>query len=382
MRILHTSDWHLGRIFYGTYLTDDQAYILDQFINLVKDEKPDVILISGDIFDRSVPPVEAVNLLDDVMSRILMDYSVPIITIAGNHDSPDRLGFGYRLLQGKGLNISGRLNIDMMSTIIEDKYGPVHFYSIPYVEPAVVREKLLDDTIHSHDASMGRLINHIKDRMDKNSRNVLLAHAFAAGCEECESERPLSVGGSSMVSSSYFEGFNYTALGHLHRPQKVGAQNIRYSGSLMKYSFAEAIHKKCVYMIDMDEKGDIKVQEIELKPKRDVRCIEGYLEEIIKGPKSGESKEDYMLVKVKDTEPIFNIMEKVRAVYPNALSIDRPQLTLGGNLSGLDKDYKKLSEFDLYSSFFKQVTDLEISMDQGHLFEKALEKFYKEEREA
>lgn len=382
MRILHTSDWHLGRIFYGVYLTDDQAYILDKLIDLIKDEKPDVVLISGDIFDRSVPPVEAVNLLDDIVSRILIDCKVPIVTIAGNHDSPDRLGFGNRLMQGRGFNISGRLNIDMMSTIIEDKYGPVHFYSIPYVEPAVVREKFMDDSIHTHDSSMLRLINHIKDRMDKNSRNVLLAHAFVAGSEECESERPLSVGGSSSVSSTYFEGFNYVALGHLHRPQKAGSEIIRYSGSLLKYSFSESSQKKYVYIADMDEGGNVDVRNIEIKPRRDVRCIEGYMDEIKKGPLKEENRDDYIMVTVLDNEPIFNVMEKVRAIYPNALHIERPQLAPAGKLLGMDKNYRKLSEYDLYSSFYKQVTDLEISIEQGHIFEKVIETFHKEEREA
>jgi len=382
MRILHTSDWHLGRIFHGIYLTEDQSYILAQFINLVKDVKPDVIVISGDIFDRSVPPVEAVNLLDDVISNILLDCNVPIITIAGNHDSPDRLGFGHRLMEGKGFNISGRLKIDMMSTVIEDEFGPVYFYSIPYVEPAVVREKMADDTIHTHDASMCKLINYVKDGMNKNGRNVLIAHAFVSGCQESESERPLSIGGSSVVDASYFNGFNYTALGHLHRPQRVGCENIRYSGSLMKYSFSEANHKKCVYLVDMNKDGDVKVEGIELKPRRDLRCIEGYLDEILKGPKDGESSEDYLMVTVKDGKAIMDIMEQVRKVYPNVLYIERPQLLAGGNLCGPDKNYRKMSEFDLFSSFYRQVTDSEISQDQVHMLEVILENYYKEAREA
>lgn len=382
MRILHTSDWHLGRIFYGIYLTDDQAYVLDEFINLVRDSKPDAIVISGDIFDRSVPPVEAIDLLDDTISKILIDYKAPVITIAGNHDSPDRIGFGYRLMRDMGFNISGRLDVKAMSTVIEDKYGPVYFYSVPYVEPAIVRERLEDDSIHSHDDAMRCLLQNIKGGMKKNCRSVLIAHAFVAGCKESESERPLSIGGSGTVDASYFNGFDYVALGHLHRPQRVGCENIRYSGSLMKYSFDEADHKKCVYIVDMDETGGVKVSEVQLKPRRDIRRIEGYLKDILKGPQNDESPDDYLMVTIKDNDAILNVMDKLRGIYPNVLHVERPQLTSGNGLFGVDKNYKKMSGLDLFSSFYNQVTDAEISEDQGHMFEEILDKFNKEAKEA
>lgn len=382
MRILHTSDWHLGRIFYGIYLTDDQAYVLDEFINLVRDSKPDAIVISGDIFDRSVPPVEAIDLLDDTISKILIDYKVPVITIAGNHDSPDRIGFGYRIMRDMGFNISGRLDVKAMSTVIEDKYGPVYFYSVPYVEPAIVRERLEDDSIHSHDDAMRCLLQNIKGGMKKNCRSVLIAHAFVAGCKESESERPLSIGGSGTVDASYFNGFDYVALGHLHRPQRVGCENIRYSGSLMKYSFDEADHKKCVYIVDMDETGGVKVSEVQLKPRRDIRRIEGYLKDILKGPQNSESPDDYLMVTIKDNDAILNVMDKLRGIYPNVLHVERPQLTSGNGLFGVDKNYKKMSGLDLFSSFYNQVTDAEISEDQGHMFEEILDKFNKEAKEA
>lgn len=382
MRILHTSDWHLGRIFYGIYLTDDQAYVLDEFISLIKDAKPDVIVISGDIFDRSVPPVEAVDLLDDAISKILIDCKVPVITIAGNHDSPDRIGFGYRFMRDIGLNVSGRLDVKDMSTVIEDKYGPVYFYSVPYVEPAVVKEKLKDDSIHNHDDAMRCLLENIKKGMDRKSRSVLIAHAFVAGCRESESERPLSIGGAGTVDASYFKGFDYVALGHLHRPQKVGCENIRYSGSLMKYSFDEADQKKCVYIVDMDEKGGVKVSEVQLKPRRDIRCIEGYLKDILKGPQNGESCDDYLMVTIKDNDAILNVMDKLREVYPNVLHVERPQLTPGKDIPGVDRNYKKMSGVDLFSSFYNQVTDAEITAEQGHMFEEILDMFNKENKEA
>jgi exonuclease SbcD len=381
MRILHTSDWHLGRIFYGVHLTDDQAYVLEQFVDLIKETKPDVILVAGDIFDRSVPPIEAVNLLDDVISRILLDCRVPIMMIAGNHDSPDRLGFGYRLVKSKGLNIWGKLMVNMSPVVLYDQYGPVHFYAIPFADPAVVREQLCDGEIRTHDDSMFQLIQRIKERTDHKVRKVLMAHAFVAGGEESESERPLSVGGSTMIDVSYFEVFDYVALGHLHRPQKIREQRIQYSGSLMKYSFSEADHKKHVSIIDMDQYGSITVEHISLKPRRDLRCIKGHLKELLKGPQNGESSEDYMMVTLLDEGAILDAMGRLRKVYPNVLHIERPQFATGSNLIGADRNFRKMNELDLFSSFIYQVTDQEITEQQKKIFEHVLDQYYNRVRE-
>lgn len=367
MRILHTSDWHLGRIFHGVHLTEDQAYILEQLTMLIKEEKPHVILVAGDIFDRSVPPVEAVNLLDETLSKILMDYKIPTIVISGNHDSPDRVDFGSRLMEESRLHIYGRFNRDIRPVIVEDKFGPVYFYPLPYVEPAVVRGNMGVE-IHSHDEAMHILIDNIKSTMEMDKRNVLLTHTFAAGGEASESERPLSIGGSSVVDAAYFNDFNYTALGHLHRPQRVGGEKIRYSGSLMKYSFSEANQKKHIPIIDMDESGNINVETVELKPRRDLRCIEGYLADILKGPQNGESSEDYIMVTLKDEGAILDAMGKIRRVYPNALHIERPQFTASNNTLNLDSNFRKMGISELFSSFYKQVTDTEMSEEQKLIF--------------
>lgn len=381
MRFIHTSDWHLGRIFHGIHLTEDQAYVLDGFIDLVKDTKPDAILISGDIFDRSVPPTEAVNLLDDVLSRILMDYKVPILMISGNHDSGERLGFGYRLLGDRGLKILGKLDLERNGTVIRDQYGDVNFHLLPYVEPALVRERLEDQDIHHHDHSMDKLTRVLKSKIRPNSRNVLLAHAFVAGGEESESERPLSVGGSGVVNSSYFKDFNYVALGHLHRPQRVGDDKIRYSGSLMKYSFAEANHNKSVTFVEMDELGNVGIEAVEIRPRRDLRCIEGYLDDILKGPQKGESREDYIMITLKDEGAILDAVGKLRKVYPNVLHIERPQFSAGRDLCGPDKNYRNMNEVELFSSFFNQVTGQSITDTHRQYFERILENYYNREKE-
>lgn len=367
MRILHTSDWHLGRIFHGVHLTEDQAYILEQLVRLIGDLKPDVMLVAGDIFDRSVPPVEAVNLLDDTLSKILMDYKIPIIMISGNHDSPERVDFGSRLLRESRLHIAGRFGRSLKPVTIEDEFGPVYFYPLPYVEPAVVRESTGIE-MHSHDEAMKVLMDNLKGTMQRDKRNVLIAHTFAAGGEASESERPLSIGGSSVVDGACFNDFSYVALGHLHRPQRVGGENIRYSGSLMKYSFSEASQKKHIPIIDMDEQGNITVEKVELKPKRDLRCIEGCLSDILKGPQGGESREDYIMVTLNDEGAILDAMGKIRNVYPNALHIERPKYAASSNTLSLDRSFKKMDIGELFSSFYRQVTDVEMSEEQKRAF--------------
>jgi len=374
MRIIHTSDWHLGRILHGVHLTEDQSYILDQLAYLIKDSKPDVLIVAGDIFDRSVPPVEAVNLLDETLSKILLDYKIPVIMISGNHDSPDRINFGSRILGASRLNIFGRFSNPLKPVKLEEKWGPVYFYPLPYADPAVVRDGMGDENIHTHDDSMSTVIKAIKENMDMGVRNVLVAHTFAAGCEPSESERPLSIGGTDVVDSAHFQGFNYVALGHLHRPQKVSSDNIRYSGSLMKYSFSEAAQKKYIPIIDMDEKGEVHIEKVELTPKRDLRCIEGYLDDILKGPKDGENRDDYIMVRLKDEGAILDAMGKIRSVYPNTLHIEKPQFTFNSELKGPDSNFRKMSIKDLFSSFFKQVTDTEMSQEQMEAFEDILSK--------
>ena len=381
MKILHTSDWHLGRIFHGIHLTEDQSHILEQFTDLVQDTKPDAVVVAGDIFDRSVPPTEAVNLLDEVVSKILMDQNIPIIMIAGNHDSPDRLGFGYRLLESRGLNISGKLRLDRKPVVLYDGYGPVYFHAIPYAEPAMVKEHFLDEKIGGHDDAMGRIVQHIHENRLQNSRNVLIAHAFVAGGEESESERPLSVGGSSAVKTDKFKDFNYVALGHLHRPQKAGEEHIRYSGSLMKYSFSEASHKKAINFIEMDERGNVKIESISLKPKRDLRCLEGYLQDLLNSGEKDGNREDYLKVTLLDEGAILDAIGKLRRVYPNVLHIERPKLTASGQLLGADRNFKKMGELHLFSSFLSQVTEQEITEEQQKAFQQTLDHYYRMMRE-
>jgi exonuclease SbcD len=381
VRFLHTSDWHLGRLFHGVHLTEDQAYVLAQFIDLVRDSKPDAIIIAGDIYDRAVPPVEAVELLNELLCQILLEYKVPIIMIAGNHDSAERLGFGSRLLTGQGLHVVGSLTKEIKPIPLYDEYGPVYFAPLTYGEPALVRERLACPEVSNHEQAMQAMILGAVRNIAAGARSVAIAHAFIAGSTESESERPLSVGGSSMVSPAVFQPFSYTALGHLHNSQQVGTHSIRYSGSLLKYSFDEASQQKGINLVEINQQGIVTVEKISLSPRRDVRCIKGYFKQILQQPIEGAGREDYLLVSLLDAEPILDAMGKLREIYPNVLQIESPRFSKTGVLSGLVTDHRKLSEKELFAAFFTQMTGEAMTREQQTQLSTVIEELYRQERE-
>lgn len=381
MRFLHTSDWHLGRIFHGVHLTSDQAHVLDQFFYLVRDTKPDAVVIAGDIYDRAVPPTEAVNLLDDTLSRLLLDLKVPVIAIAGNHDSPERLGFGNRLLSRQGLHVVGQLPGKLEPVTVNDCHGPVYFLPLTYAEPALVRERLGDDSAVDHQTAIELMIKQALANVPAKARTVAVAHAFIAGGEESESERPLSVGGSSMVSSKVFSPFNYTALGHLHNSQQAGGENIRYSGSLLKYSFAEAGHRKGINLVEIDGQGQATIEVISLSPRRDVRCIDGFFKELLNGPKCTANADDYIMITLRDSSPILDARGQLQAVYPNILHIDYPRLTTGGDLRGPQGDHRRLGEAQLFAAFFEQMTGENLNNEQAAGLAQIIDEVYRQSRE-
>lgn len=381
MRFLHTSDWHLGRIFHGIHLTEDQAYLLDQFLALVQDSKPEAIVIAGDIYDRAVPPTEAVELLNDVLSRLILDYRIPVIVIAGNHDSPERLGFGNKLLAQQGLHVFGPLTGKTSSVVLEDEYGPVHFVPLTYAEPSVVRERLQEPEALDHEHALNIMVHHALRQISEAHRKVAVAHAFISGGSVSESERPLSVGGSSMVSAEIFKPFNYTALGHLHNSQKVGSDFIRYPGSLFKYSFSEANQAKGINLVELNAQGQARIESIPLTPRRDVRILEGYFKQILEGADSLGNKDDYLQIVLKDTDPILDPIGQLRAVFPNVLAIERPYITNTGNLLGLEADHRKLTEKELFASFFEQMTGQTLNADQESELVKVLDEVFRDVRE-
>ncbi len=381
MRFLHTSDWHLGRIFHGVHLIDDQAFVLEQFVKLVSDTRPDAVVVAGDIYDRSVPPTEAVKLLDETLSRILLDYQTPVIIIAGNHDSPERLGFGNRLLERQGLYVVAALAGELGPVVLHDAYGPVYFAPLTYAEPALVRDRWLEVEAVDHDQAMRVMVEHVLHKIPADGRKVAIAHAFIAGGLESESERPLSVGGSGMVNAANFQSFNYTALGHLHNSQQAGGKNICYSGSLLKYSFAESDQQKGINLVELDGQGKATVEVVKLTPCRDVRCLRGNFKDLILGPQLGENRDDYIMVTLEDDQPVIDARIRLKEVYPNVLDFDYSRLKRSGELRGPETDHRKLTEKELFASFFEQMTGQVLTGEQAAEFAKTVDELYREDRE-
>jgi exonuclease SbcD len=366
MRFLHTSDWHLGRILEQHHLTDDQHHVLDQLVALAKDRKVDAVLVSGDVYDRGVPPPEAVDLLNDVVSRLALDLRVPVIIIAGNHDSRQRLGFGAKILERGRLYMFGTAAPTAPFVDLTDAYGSVRFYALPYAEPAEWREALGDEAIRDHQAGFARYIKDVRTAHPKGLRSVLLAHCFAAGGRESESERPLMLGGGGQVDAALFDSFDYTALGHLHRPQRVG--KAWYSGSLLKYSKSEADHDKSVNIVEMDAEGACQVERVRLAPKRDLRVVAGLFEDLMKGSPS----QDYIHVVLRDTGPVLDSVNRLRQLYPNLISLERPEVKSSG--SRLEAAaMARMSDDQLFAAFFEQTTGQKPNEGQMGVFRTAAE---------
>ncbi len=357
MRFLHTADWHLGRLFHGQSLVEDQRLLLDQVLAIARDGAVDAILIAGDVFDRALPPADAVALFDDFLARAALDLQIPVVAIAGNHDSAERIGFGARLMSGSRVHLVGPLPSPATAgpgLAFGDAHGEVRVHALPYADPAVARHVLEQDDLANHDAAMAALVAGIHARHPKGARSVLLAHAFVAGGEDCESERPLSVGGSGRVDRGTFAGFHYVALGHLHRPQRVGSERVRYAGSLAKYSFSEAAHVKSVSLVDLDATGEVSVENVPLRARRDVRCIEGELARLLADPPDA-GREDYLSVRLLDTGALLEPMGRLREVYPNVMHLERPGIGAGAAADATPTAGPARSADALFSDFFEQV---------------------------
>ncbi|WP_428609526.1 exonuclease SbcCD subunit D [Sedimenticola sp.] len=378
MRILHTADWHIGRQFHNVSLLEAQRHVLGQIVELIEARQVDVLLVAGDIFDRSVPPAAAVALLDEVLSRICLDLGVPVIMIAGNHDGPERLAFGARHLSRAGLHIVGQLSPEPQPILLGQAGHEVAFYALPYADPATVRQ-LFDNRVSSHDEAMAFLTGQILEHNAGRSPCVLLSHCFLAGGEVSESERPLSIGGAEWVSPSHFQPFDYVALGHLHGRQFRGSEHIRYAGSILKYSFSETRHHKSVTLVELDDSGVKQIEQVDLKPLHDMRILEGELEQLLAQGKADPQRDDYLLVRLTDTHAILDIMGKLRTVYPNVLHLERPGLMKSGEQRVLQRDQLKRGELAMFQDFYQQIRGEALSTEQQTLITDLLEQTHKGE---
>lgn len=381
MKIFHTADWHLGKIVHNISMLEDQKYILQQFVRDVEKEKPDVVIIAGDLYDRSIPQVEAVQLLNDVLYEIVVNLNTPVLAIAGNHDSATRIEYGSGLMQKAGLFKVGRLTKNIEPIVLNDTEGEVHFYLVPFAEPTVVREVFEDETVTSYDAAMRKIVDHIESKIDRTKRNVLIGHAFVTKDGEkadntSDSERRLTVGGTECIDSTMFEAFDYVALGHLHQAHFVRSEKIQYAGSPLKYSESEVTHKKGYLNVKL-EKESIQVEKILFEPIRDMRIVKGTLDEILTWP----INEDYVFVELQNTGYVKGAVEQVRTVFPNVLHVQRADIL--HQLSEQSNRVKRtsMSDEELFAQFYESITGQEPDELTGQLFEEALQQLLDSERE-
>lgn len=380
MRFIHTADWHLGRQFHNVSLIDDQRHVLQQLSNAAVEAEVDALVVAGDVFDRAVPSPEAVELLDECLAELVLAQGIPVIMIAGNHDSGRRLGFASGLLARSGLHVWGRYEARPPRASLSDQHGAVHFLGLPYVEPAVVRELSGEPELRSHAQAMSWLTQAALESVPAGERSVCVAHCFVAGGVESESERPLSVGGAAAVPAECFAGFSYTALGHLHRPQAIG-ERIRYSGSLLKYSFSEIPHFKSATLVELGAAGDPSVETIPLHPIRDLRLLEGQLARLLEGPGPGESTDDFLLVRLSDEHELLDPMGRLREIYPNILHIERPALQRAGE-DALRAHRKQGGDVELFNAFYMQAAGAPLSEPQAAAFKEVYDELLAHGREA
>ena len=320
MKFLHLADLHLGKRVNGFSMLEDQAHILRQILAILDDEQPDGVLIAGDVYDKSVPSVEAVELLDGFLTE-LRTRGVPVLLISGNHDSPERLAFGGRVMDSCGIHISPVYDGALAPVTLHDEFGPVHVWLLPFVKPAHVRRWFPDADIESYTDAMAEAVAHMD--IDTAARNVLVTHQFVTGGARSGSEE-LSVGGTDNVDSGVFAPFDYVALGHLHGAQHIGRETIRYAGSPLKYSFSEARQHKSVTVVTLGEKGDVQVRTVALTPLRELREIRGNYDELTARSfyEHTTYRSDYLHLILTDEQDVFDAMSRLRTIYPYLMTLD------------------------------------------------------------
>ncbi|RJG51349.1 exonuclease SbcCD subunit D [Motilimonas pumila] len=363
MKFIHTSDWHLGRQLHHQSLLEDQAHVLEQIIAFAAEHEVDAVIVAGDIYDRSVPPAQAVALLDRVLTRLLDELKVKVIMIAGNHDGHERLSFAAKQMQASGLYIVGPLSATICPIVLPGQGGSeYHFWALPYFDPATARQ-VFSSECASHEQAMATVLEHCQ-RDNSAAGNILISHCFIDGGSESESERPLSIGGADKISPQLLQDFDYVALGHLHGPQYKGAKHVRYSGSILKYSFSEQHQHKSVTLVEFDADGGVDWQLLPLTPARDVRIIETDLATLLEEGPSDPANQDYVMVRLTDSHAILDAMAKVRQAYPNVLHLERMGLMQQNQSVKVNREHIQKGELNMFCDFFEQVSGSTLSVQQ------------------
>lgn len=374
MKFIHLSDLHLGKRVNEFSMIEDQKYILLQTINIIDDEKPDAVIIAGDIYDKSIPSEEAMLLFDDFLLR-LSKRNISVFVISGNHDSSVRLSDHSKLVVNQGIYLSPVYDGTLKPVSMEDEYGEINVYMLPFIKPVVVKQYFGDEEILSYTDAVRVAIKHMN--VDCNKRNVLVAHQFVLGAATCESEEHI-VGGLDSVSSDVFDCFDYVALGHIHGKQYIGRETVRYCGTLLKYSFSEKNHVKSVTVVDIKEKGNIDIREVMLTPKRDLREIKGSYEDITNRKNyEGTNVDDYVHIVLTDEEDVIDAIGKLRTIYPNImkLSYDNKR-TRENNVFTEAGTIEEKSPLELFEDFYSMQNNVSMSPWQTDYVKELIEEIW------
>ena len=377
MKLMHISDLHLGKIVNGFSMLEDQKYILEQILSMAEAERPDGVLVAGDVYDKRVPAAEAVGVLDGFLTR-LADIC-PVFVISGNHDSAERLAFGGRLMTAAGVYVSPVYEGTVRTVQLRDAFGPVHIHLLPFLKPVQVRRFFPEAEITNYNEAVGAALSGL-DLAD-GERHVLVTHQLVTGAQSCESEE-LSIGGSENVDAEVFEGFDYVALGHLHGPQRAGGDHIRYCGTPLKYSFSEANHRKSVTLVTLGEKGDTKIETRELHPLRDLREIRGTYQELMARSfyQDTDLPESYLHITLTDEEDVPEALHRMRLVYPLIMKLDYDNTRTRSHQNPLDQRVDaRQTPLELFRQLYETQNNQPMSRQQDAFLAKLIESIWEEE---
>ena len=376
MKIVHLSDLHLGKRVNEFSMLEDQAYILSSILRIIDDVGPEAVIVAGDVYDKPVPPAEAVELFDDFLWQ-LARRKVQVFVVSGNHDSPERIAFASRLIDHSGIHLSPVYSGQVAPITLADEYGPVRFYMLPFVKPTHVRRYFEDKEISSYTDALRVAVDAMA--MDKTVRNVLITHQFVTGAARSESE-DVSVGGTDNVDAAVFDGIDYVALGHIHGPQNIGEPRIRYAGTPLKYSFSEAGHVKSVTVATLGEKGNLQVETIPLTPRRDLRELRGFYSDLVtRANYEGTATDDYLHITLTDEEDIPDVINRLRVIYPNLMKLDYDnRRTRAGGQIGAAADVTSKTPLDLVAELYEQQNGQPLSGEQVRFAGELIEKIWEE----
>lgn len=371
MKLIHLSDLHLGKRVNEFSMLDDQKYILTKILNIIDAENPQAVVIAGDVYDKAVPPAEAIALFDDFLVR-LAQRRLHVFTISGNHDSPERIAFGSRLMDAAGIHMSKVYDGTVTPVCLEDEFGAVHFWLLPFIKPMHVRRFFPEETIETYTDAIQLAVNQM--HIDSSKRNVLITHQFVTGASRSESEE-LSVGGTDNVDAAAFAGFDYVALGHIHSPQNCGSETIRYCGTPLKYSFSEADDQKSVTIAELEAKGSLHIRTVPLVPKYDMKQWRGTFSQIMDPEFYTGKHEDYTHITLTDEEDIPDAIGKLRTVYHRLMKLDYDNTRTRSNSEILGADMREnMSPLQLFSDFYELQNNQPMRPEQLVFMEELIEK--------